>query len=93
MNTKSKWIETITSRKLWAAVANFVTMLLIALGKTTSQAEQIAALIIAGATVIAYIVAQGLVDSATLNAQAVEFKATAEQSTKSIGYGSCGVKK
>ena len=68
---KNKWIETITSRKLWAAVANFVTMLLIAMGKDASQAEQVAALIIAGATVIAYIVAQGLVDSATVKADAI----------------------
>ena len=75
MSTKSKWIETITSRKLWAAVANFVTMLLIALGKDASEAEQVAALIIAGATVIAYIVAQGLVDSAVVKSEAVTVQA------------------
>lgn len=70
METKSKWVETITSRKLWAAVANFVTMMIVATGGSVSKGEQIAALILAGASVIAYIVAQGLVDTATVNAKA-----------------------
>jgi hypothetical protein len=44
------------------SIASFISMLLIAMGKNQSEAAQISALIIAGATVIAYVVGEGLVD-------------------------------
>lgn len=44
------------------SIASFVSMLVIAMGKNQSEAAQISALIIAGATVIAYVVGEGLVD-------------------------------
>lgn len=53
----------LTSRKLWLSVANFVTMIMIYNGAAASQAEQIAALIMAGAGVIGYILAEGLTDA------------------------------
>ena len=65
------WKKKLTSRKFWAAVCNFVAMLVIALGATEQVAVQITGLIMAGATVIAYIIAEGLVDSA--NAGVVDF--------------------
>lgn len=61
---KIDWVRKLTSRKLWMAIANFVGMLIVALGGTDNQATQVTALIIAGATVIAYIVGEGLVDAA-----------------------------
>lgn len=64
MNGKIDWVRKLTSRKFWMAIANFVGMLIVALGGTDNQATQITALIIAGATVIAYIVGEGLVDAA-----------------------------
>lgn len=54
----------LTSRKFWTAVCSFVTMLLIYLGKAESEAQQVAALIMAGATVVAYIVGEGMADAA-----------------------------
>lgn len=62
--TKKDIIRKLTSRKLWLSVASFVSMLCIAFGKSDSEAAQVSALIIAGATVIAYIVGEGLIDSA-----------------------------
>lgn len=59
------WKTKLTSRKFWAAIASFVTMLIIALGGTESTANQTAALIMAGATVIAYILGEGLIDAAS----------------------------
>lgn len=59
------WKQKLTSRKFWAAVAEFVTMLYIALGGTSETATQITALIMAGAAVIAYIVGEGLIDAAS----------------------------
>ena len=62
------WKSKLTSRKFWAAVVSFVALLVVALGGTEAQATQITALIMAGATVIAYIVGEGLVDAASAGA-------------------------
>lgn len=63
---KKDIIRKLTSRKLWLSVASFVSMICIALGKTQSEAAQISALIIAGATVIAYVIGEGLVDYSSI---------------------------
>ena len=65
MFTKIDWIRKLTSRKFWTAVASFVSMLMISRGSTSEQAERITALIIAGATVVAYIIGEGLTDAAS----------------------------
>lgn len=53
----------LTSRKMWASVANFVSMLLVFFNYPESTATQVAALIMAGAGVIGYVIAEGLADS------------------------------
>ena len=58
------WVRKLTSRKFWLSVANFVGMLVVALGGTDNQATQVTALMLAGATVLAYIIGEGLVDAA-----------------------------
>ena len=58
------WKRKLTSRKFWAALADFVGMLLIALHVADETATQVTALIMAGAGVIAYIVGEGLADAA-----------------------------
>ena len=66
MRKKIAWdniVRKLTSRKLWVAVAEFVSMMIIACGGSENQATQIVALIMAGAGVIAYIVGEGLVDA------------------------------
>lgn len=62
--TKEDWIRKLTSRKFWVTVCAFVTGLLIYFGKTAEQADQIAALIMSGASVVAYIIGEGLIDAA-----------------------------
>lgn len=57
------WKRKLTSRKLWLSIAEFVTMLYVALGGSESEATQIAALIMAGAGVIGYVIAEGLADA------------------------------
>lgn len=54
----------LTSRKFWAALAGFVSMLAVALGAPEAVATQVTALIMAGASVIAYIIGEGLADAA-----------------------------
>ena len=58
------WKRKLTSRKFWAAVAGFASMLLIYIGKDAGAAEQTVALIMAGGSLIAYIIGEGLADSA-----------------------------
>ena len=60
---KETIIRKLTSRKLWIAVSEFVSMLVIALGVAEDTATKVAALIMAGAGAIAYIVGEGLADA------------------------------
>lgn len=65
---KIDWVRKLTSRKLWTAVASFVSMMIVATGGTDNEAAQITALIMAGASVVAYIIGEGLTDSANAGA-------------------------
>lgn len=60
---KIDWKRKLTSRKFWAAVVAFVTMLFVALGKDADKAQQVTGLIMAGASIIAYIFGEGLADN------------------------------
>lgn len=60
------WVRKLTSRKLWTAVASFVSMMIVATGGTENTATQITALIMAGASVVAYIIGEGLTDAANV---------------------------
>ena len=57
------WKRKLTSRKLWLAIVAFVTPLLLAFGVAESEVTQITAIIMAGADVLAYSLAEGLVDA------------------------------
>ena len=57
------WRRKLASRKLWAAIALFVSGILTVAGHS-DQAEVIAGLIMQGAAVIAYIIGEGLADAA-----------------------------
>lgn len=59
---KIDWRRKLTSRKFWTAIGSFVSMLIIALGGAEQVATQVTALIMAGASVIAYIIGEGLAD-------------------------------
>lgn len=64
--TKHDIIRKLTSRKLWIAISEFVSMLMIYFGAAEGSATQVAALIMAGAGAIAYVVAEGLSDAANV---------------------------
>ena len=61
---KIDWVRKLTSRKMWTAIASFVSMLIIALGGAESEATQVTALIMAGASIVAYVIGEGLTDAA-----------------------------
>lgn len=60
---KIDWKTKLTSRKFWTAVASAVGSIVVAFGVADSVAVEITALIMAGASVIAYIIGEGLVDA------------------------------
>ena len=57
------WKKKLTSRKFWMAVVAFITPLLLAVGVAQDDVTQVVAIIMAGADVVAYIIAEGLVDA------------------------------
>lgn len=62
--TKADIIRKLTSRKLWVAVAGFVSGLIVALDGSAEVAETVSALILQGASVLGYLIAEGLADAA-----------------------------
>jgi hypothetical protein len=66
---KIDWVRKLTSRKLWTAVASFVSMMIVATGGAENTATQVTALIMAGASVVAYIIGEGLTDYANTGAE------------------------
>ena len=68
MENKIDWKRKLTSRKLWAAVCSLVVNMIIAFGGTQAVATQVTAIIMGTASVIAFIIGEGLVDAASLGA-------------------------
>jgi uncharacterized membrane protein len=60
---KIDWKRKLTSRKFWVAIVGFVTPLLLAFGASEAVVTQVASIIMAGASCIAYIIGEGLADS------------------------------
>ena len=69
MMKEVNWKRKLTSRKLWTAVASFVSMMIVATGGAENTATQVTALIMAGASVVEYIIGEGLTDSANADAE------------------------
>ena len=59
---KIDWKRKLTSRKLWMAIAGFITGIIIAFGGNENTANTVSGCIMSGAAVIAYIVGEGLAD-------------------------------
>lgn len=62
--TKNDIIRKLTSRKFWMALAGFISGLIVALGGSSETAETVSGVILAGASVIGYLLAEGLTDAA-----------------------------
>lgn len=61
--TKQDIVRKLTSRKFWLAVVSFVTCICVFLGGSSETIDRVASLIMAGGTIIAYIIGEGLADS------------------------------
>lgn len=58
------WKKKLTSRKLWVAVAGFVSGLILAFGGDEGAATTVSGCIMQGASVLGYLIAEGLADAA-----------------------------
>ena len=63
MNWKQTIFRKLTSRKFWAAIITFVTSILVAFNVPDLTIEQVTTIIMGGASMIAYIIGEGLVDA------------------------------
>ncbi len=61
---KIDWAKKLTSRKFWAAVIGFVTPILTIAQIPENTVAQVTATIMAGGTLIAYIIGEGMIDAA-----------------------------
>jgi hypothetical protein len=71
---KSELKRKLTSRKLWMSIASFISMLIIALGYSEHIASEVAAIIMAGASIIGYVIGEGLADSGNNQVESKEDK-------------------
>ena len=62
--TKIDWAAKLTSRKFWMAICGFVSGILLAFKVSESEVSNVTGIIMAGASVIAYILGEGLADAA-----------------------------
>ena len=60
---KADLIRKLTSRKLWAAIVAFATSLMLAMGADAGTVERVTGIIMSGASLIAYIIGEGLADA------------------------------
>lgn len=60
---KIDWVRKLTSRKLWVAVTGMVAGFVLAFGGKAELAETISGCIMSVASVVAYIIGEGLVDA------------------------------
>lgn len=63
---KIDWARKLTSRKLWVAIAGFVSGLIVVFGGTESTAATVSGCILQGAAVIGYLFAEGLADASNV---------------------------
>lgn len=64
--TKTDIIRKLTSRKFWVAIAGLVSGLIVAFDGDAETAETISGLILQAASVLGYILAEGLADAANV---------------------------
>lgn len=78
------WKTKLTSRKFWVAVVGFVVPLLVAFGVSDNRAAEVASIIMSGASMIAYVIGEGLVDSSRIQSETKSTVTTLKGDVKDI---------
>lgn len=76
MNNTIDWKRKLTSRKFWLAVIGLVSGLLMAFKVDGETVETISGVIMSAASVIAYIIGEGMADAANVPVQVIEAEKT-----------------
>lgn len=71
---KIDWKRKLTSRKFWLAVTGLIAGLVVAFRGSAELAETITGIIMSAASVVAYIVGEGLIDAASISEGETEDK-------------------
>lgn len=79
---KIDWAKKLTSRKFWLAVAGLVTGLILAFKGDAQTAETVSGVIMALASVVAYIFGEGLTDASAAK-KTIDKKVEIEEETES----------
>lgn len=66
---KVNWKQKLTSRKFWAAIIGFITAMMVAFNVNELTIEQVVSVISATSVLIAYIIGEGMVDSARISSE------------------------
>lgn len=69
--TKTDIIRKLTSRKLWMALAGLISGLILAFNGDAETAETVSGIILQVASVIGYLLAEGLADAASAKADVI----------------------
>lgn len=64
---KINWKRKLTSRKLWVSIAGLVAGIVLAISESEETAQNVSGYIMSAASVVAYIVGEGMADSANAN--------------------------
>lgn len=83
---KIDWKRKLTSRKLWVAVAGMVTGLILAFGGSEAAAETVSGCILSAASVIAYIIGEGLADAGHASQSNGSAEQQPESYTNVVGF-------
>ena len=73
------WKRKLTSRKFWLAVVGLVTGIVLAFRGDAELAEKISGIVMTGASVIAYIIGEGLTDASHAEEKTEEPEETEEE--------------
>ena len=69
---KINWKQKLTSRKFWAAIIGFITAIMTALKIDELTIEQVVSVVSAMSILIAYIIGEGMVDTARIDKEVKE---------------------
>lgn len=67
MDNKIDWKRKLTSRKLWMAIAGLIAGIIVACNGSAETAETVGGLVMSAASVVAYILGEGLADAGHVN--------------------------